>query len=102
MMAVSLFTFRELLKLLGVEDYGTYNVVGGVIILFSFLSNALTQANQRFLAFNLGKNDQAGLSRTFSMIINVQLIIASVIFILAETVGLWFCLYIYGESKIRS
>lgn len=90
MMAVSLFTFRELLKLLGVEDYGTYNVVGGVIILFSFLSNALTQANQRFLAFNLGKNDQAGLSRTFSMIINVQLIIASVIFILAETVGLWF------------
>lgn len=90
MMAVSLFTFRELLKLLGVEDYGTYNVVGGIVILFSFLSNAMTQANQRFLAYNLGRNDQIGLSRTFSMIINVQLIIAAVIFILAESVGLWF------------
>lgn len=90
MMAVTLFTFRELLKLLGVEDYGTYNAVAGVVILFSFLSNAMTQSNQRFLAYNLGKNDSVGLSRTFSMIINVHLIITAVIFVLAESFGLWF------------
>lgn len=89
-MAVSLFTFRELLKQLGVDDYGTYNVVGGVVILFSFLSNALTQANQRFLSFHLGKGDNEPLKTVFSTIINVQIIIAIVIIILAETVGLWF------------
>ncbi len=90
MMAVSLFTFRELLKLLGVEDYGTYNVVAGIVILFSFLSNALTQSNQRFLSYHLGKGDKAELQRTFSMIINVQLMFSVLILILAETIGLWF------------
>lgn len=90
MMGVSLFTFRELLKQLGVDDYGTYNVVGGVVIMFSFLSNALTQANQRFLSFHLGKGDKEGLERVFSLIINVQVIISCVIILLAETVGLWF------------
>lgn len=93
MMAVSLFTFRELLKLLGVEDYGTYNVVGGVVILFSFLSNAMTNSNQRFLSFHIGKGDVVLLKRTFSMIINVQFIIALGIIILAETLGLWFINY---------
>ena len=93
MMVVSLFAFRELLKLLGVEDYGTYNVVGGVVILFSFLSSALTNSNQRFLSFHIGKGDAILLKRTFSMIINVQFIIALGIIILAETVGLWFLNY---------
>lgn len=91
MMVVSLFTFRELLKEIGVDDYGTYNVVGGVVILFSFLSNALTQSNQRFLSYEIGKgNMMGGLNKVFSMIVNVQMVIASVIIILAETIGLWF------------
>ncbi len=90
MMGVSLFTFRELLKQLGVDDYGTYNVVGGIVIMFSFLSNALTQANQRFLSFHLGKGDKERLSKVFSLIINVQVMIAFIIILLAETVGLWF------------
>lgn len=90
MMAVSLFTFRELLRLLGVDDYGTYNVVGGVVILFSFLSNAMTQSNQRFLSYHIGKGDKGELQRIFSMIINVQLLLGLIILILAETVGLWF------------
>lgn len=90
-MAVSLFTFRELLKLLGVDDYGTYNVIGGVVILFSFLSNALTQSNQRFLAFVIGKgNSIVEVKHVFSMIVNVQVLIAIAIIVLAETVGLWF------------
>lgn len=90
MMAVSLFTFRELLKELGVDDYGTYNVVGGVVILFSFLSNAMTQSNQRFLSYHLGRRDDATLGRVFSMIINVQVVICLLIVFLAETIGLWF------------
>lgn len=90
MMIVSLFTFRELLRLLGVEDYGTYNVVGGVVILFSFLSNAMTQSNQRFLSYHVGKGDKVLLKRTFTMIVNVQLILAGLILVLAETIGLWF------------
>ncbi len=90
MMAVSLFTFRELLRLLGVDDYGTYNVVGGVVILFSFLSNAMTQSNQRFLSYHIGKGNKGELQRIFSMIINVQLLLGLIILILAETVGLWF------------
>lgn len=90
-MAVSLFTFRELLKQLGIDDYGTYNVVGGVVILFSFLSNALTQSNQRFLSFVIGKGNPTGeLKHVFSMIVNVQIVISLVIVILAETIGLWF------------
>lgn len=90
MMAVSLFTFRELLKELGVDDYGTYNVVGGVVILFSFLSSAMTLSNQRFLSYHIGKGDIREVRRVFSMIINVQLVISLIIVILAETIGLWF------------
>lgn len=90
MMAVSLFTFRELLKQLGVDDYGIYNVVGGVIVMFSFLSSAITQANQRFLSFYLSKGDPDYLHKVFSLIINVQIIISFVIVLFAETIGLWF------------
>lgn len=90
MMLVSLFTFRELLELLGINSYGTYNAIGGIVILFSFLSHALTQSNQRFLSYHIGRNEQDLLSRTFSMMINVQLIIGGIILIVAETIGLWF------------
>ena len=90
LMIVSLFTFRELLKLLGVDDYGIYNVVGGVVILFSFISNAMTQANQRFLAYNLGKGDKDNLQYVFSTILNVQFVVGCIILLLAETIGLWF------------
>ncbi|MDE7443085.1 MAG: lipopolysaccharide biosynthesis protein, partial [Muribaculaceae bacterium] len=71
MMAVSLFTFRELLKELGVEDYGTYNVVGGLVIMFSFLSSAMTTSNQRFLSYHIGRRDSELLKQTFCMIINI-------------------------------
>lgn len=90
MMCVSLFTFRELLKELGVDDYGIYNVVGGVVILFSFLSNAMTLSNQRYLSFCLGQGDTEKLTKTFSMIVNVQIAACILILFFAETIGLWF------------
>jgi O-antigen/teichoic acid export membrane protein len=78
------------LKTLGVVDYGIYNVVGGIVIMFSFLSNTMALASQRFFSFLLGKQDLLQLNRTFNMSIFIYLIIDLVIILLAETIGLWF------------
>lgn len=90
LMGVSLYTVRLLLIELGVEDYGIYNVVGGIIILFSFLNNAVTQSTQRYIAFYLGRKDQKSLNEVFSMSINIFLIMMLVVVIFGETLGLWF------------
>jgi len=89
-MGVSLYTVRIVLDALGAVDYGLYNVVGGIVVMFSFLSNTMASASQRFFAFELGKKDYAQLKKTFSMTMTIYVLIAVVILILAETVGLWF------------
>lgn len=89
-MCVGLYTSRVVLRTLGIEDYGVYNVIGSVVVLFSFLQSALTNATYRFLAYDLGLNDKERLKKTFSMSINTHWILAVIIFILSETVGLWF------------
>ena len=89
-MGVTLYTTRIVLRILGVEDFGIYNVVGGVITMASFLSASMSSAIQRFLSFELGKNNLIQLQRVFSISINLHLIVAIAIFILAETLGLWF------------
>ncbi|MDE6649566.1 MAG: lipopolysaccharide biosynthesis protein [Muribaculaceae bacterium] len=89
-MGVTLFSFRIILKELGEEGYGIYNVVAGVVVLFSFLSGAMTQSTQRFLSYHIGRKDYTELQRVFSMSFNVHIVIAGIILILAETVGLWF------------
>ena len=90
LMGVSLYTVRLLLMELGVIDYGIYNVTGGIIILFTFLNNAVTQSTQRYLAFYLGKRDQVALNEVFSMSINIFMCMMFVVVVLAETIGLWF------------
>lgn len=89
-MLVSLYTSRVVLNTLGVEDFGIYNVVGGVVAMFGFLNSSMASATQRFLSFELGRQDYAQLKKVFSMSLNIHFLIAIVIFILAETVGLWF------------
>jgi len=89
-MIVSLYTVRIVFKTLGVVDYGIYNVVGGIVIMFSFLSNTMSTASQRFFAFNIGQNNVLQLKRTFSLTVLIYIIISVVIFLLAETLGLWF------------
>lgn len=89
-MAVTFISFRLLLKELGEEDYGIYNVVGGVVILFSFLNSAMMQSSQRFFSYHIGNNDIDMLKRMFSASCCIHLIIAIVVFIMAETIGLWF------------
>lgn len=89
-MIVSLYTVRVVLNTLGAEDYGIYNVVAGVVTMFSFLSGAMTTACQRYFSFALGKNDEAKLKETFGITITVFLLFVGICFILAETFGLWF------------
>jgi len=87
---VSLFTVRIVLDVLGVEDYGIYNVVGGIVSFFSFLSGSMASATQRFFSFAMGQNDSVKLKKIFSVNLTIYFGIAIVSVILLETIGLWF------------
>ena len=89
-MVVSLYTSRVVLGALGVEDYGIYNVVGGVVAMFSMLSGSLSAAISRFITFELGTGNKEKLSRVFSSSVTIQLGLCAIVLLLAETVGLWF------------
>lgn len=89
-MFVSLFTSRVVLAKLGIEDYGIYQVVGGVVGMLSFLNGALSTGSSRFLTFALGKNDKDDLSKTFSTTLSIHIVLALLIVFLAETIGVWF------------
>jgi O-antigen/teichoic acid export membrane protein len=90
MIAVGLYTSRITLKILGIEDYGLYNVVGGVVAMFAFLNNAMVAASQRFISFELGKEDFARLKKVFSTSVSTHFCIAIIILLITETAGLWF------------
>jgi len=89
-LAVGLYTSREVLAQLGVSDFGIYNVVGGVIVLFSFIQSAMNSVTSRFFTFDLGKGDFEQLKKTFSLSVIIHIFTAILIFILGETAGLWF------------
>ena len=89
-MAVSLFTSRVILNTLGVEDYGIYNVVGGIVTMFSVLSGSLSSSISRFITFELGKGNIERLKTIFSTGVNIQLGMSVLIIIIAEAVGIWF------------
>lgn len=89
-MAVSLYTSRVVLATLGEVDYGVYNVVGGIVVMFSMISSPLSTAVTRFLTFALGSGHMKQLSRVFSTSINIQLFISIILILLAESVGVWF------------
>lgn len=88
--AVNLYTIRLLWKVLGIDNYGIYNVVGGIVLMFAFLNNAMIASSQRFISFALGKGDKVGLQKTFSISVVVHVFLAIGILILAESIGLWF------------
>ncbi len=89
-MIISLLTSRVVLKALGVIDYGIYNVVGGIIILFSFLNTSMASASQRFFTFEIGKNNPKKVNYYFNISILAHLTIGFFMVIICETVGLWF------------
>lgn len=89
-MLVSLYTSRVVLETLGADDFGIYNVVGSVVVLFSFIQGAMATAVQRYLNFELGRDDKNAVSRVFSMSMTVHIMIALIVVVLSETIGLWF------------
>lgn len=89
-MSISLYTSRVILNVLGVEDFGIYNVVGGVVAMFSFINGAMTSAIQRYITFAQGKDDPKRQSKVFCTAVIVQFCISIIIIFLAETIGLWF------------
>ena len=90
LMAVSLYTSRVVLNALGVEDFGIYNVVGGVVAMFTVISGSLSAAISRFITFELGKSNENNLKKTFSAAVTIQLLLSLAIVILLETLGVWF------------
>ena len=88
-MVVSLYTSRIILNELGVEDFGIYNLVAGVVILFSFLSNAMITATQRYLSIAIGKKDEKYIQAVFSTSLLSHFFLIFFMFLAAETIGLW-------------
>lgn len=89
-MVISLYTSRVVLQVLGVEDYGIYQVIGGLVAMFSVISASLSSAVSRFITFELGTGDKERLKRIFATSIVIQIVIAFVVFIVAEVIGMWF------------
>jgi O-antigen/teichoic acid export membrane protein len=89
-LGAGLYTSREVLSQLGVSDFGVYNVVGGVIVLFGFIQSAMNVATSRFFTFDLGKGDFERLKKTFGLSLVIHIFTALLILILGETAGLWF------------
>lgn len=90
MMIISFFTARITLEALGVVDYGINNVVGGLVSMFALISNSITNSIGRFITVGLGKGDKEELNKIFSTSVNIQIILAIIVLIAIETIGIWF------------
>lgn len=98
-MLVALFTTRIVFNALGVEDYGIYNIVSGTVVILCFINGTISTASSRYITVAIGKNDKEETQTVFSNIFFLNVLIAVIVFILAETVGLWF---IYNKLQIPS
>lgn len=96
-MLITLYTSRVILNTLGVSDYGIYNVVGGVVAMFGFINGSMSSATQRYITFALGKGDMKNQQKVFSTALQIHFLIAILILLLGETVGLWF---LYEKMQI--
>lgn len=90
MMFISFYTARITLNALGVDDYGINNVVGGLVTMFSLLSSSLSSATSRFMTFGLGQGNIDNLKKIFSTTVNIHVVLAIIVVIAIEAVGVWF------------
>ena len=95
-MLISLYTSRVILNALGVEEYGIYSVVGGLVSMFSVISTSLTGAISRFITFEIGRGNIERLKKVFSTSKTIQITIAIIVIILLEVIGVWFL-----ETRMR-
>lgn len=89
-LAISLYTSRVVLQTLGVDDYGVYNVVGGIIVMLGAFTDSLAGTSSRFITYELGAGDKVHMGKVFGNVVSLHLISAVAVLALAETVGLWF------------
>lgn len=96
-MCISLYTSRAILSILGVTDYGIYNVVGGVVTVVGFVNGSLAGASTRFITFTIGCNDRYRERQTFSTLLNIHKIAAVLLIVIVEIVGVWF---LYNKMNV--
>lgn len=89
-MVITLYSSRIVLQALGVEDYGIFNVVGGIVALLTFLKSSLASSSQRFISYELGRKDEDQLKKVFGTCVTSHLLMSLIILIIAESLGLWF------------
>ena len=89
-MGVGLYTSRVVLDTLGISDFGIYTLVGGFVSMLAYLNSVFVSATQRFISFELGTGDNENLKKVFSTSLTIHYALAVIIFILAETFGVWF------------
>ena len=89
-MAITIYTSRVVLEILGIEDYGVQNAVGGIVGMFSLISGSISNSVMRFITYELGKGNKTRLANVFISSVNVMLILAILVFIIGELLGVWF------------
>ena len=100
---ISLYTTRAVLKVIGIEDYGIYNVVCGFVSMFSFLNASMSSATQRYYNFELGKNGEIGMQKVYNASLFIHLLLAFIIVVLTEIGGLFQkqeCLLLFGYFSL--
>ena len=90
MIVINLYTSRVILRVLGVEDFGINNVVGGIITMLGFLTGSLAGASSRYITYDLGKGNMMIMKKTFGNILSIHLLLSVITIIIGETIGLWF------------
>ena len=101
LLVINLYTSRVILRELGVDDYGIYNVVGGIVVILSFLNSAMAGGTQRFMNVEMGRKDQNALNKVFSTSQQIHMFVAIAVLLIAETVGLWFLNYHMNIPNLR-
>lgn len=90
MMILGLYTSRLILQLLGVEDFGIYNVIGGLVAMVGYINGALSNSTMRYISFALGNPERNDVKQVFNTSLLVHFILALIVVFLIETIGLWF------------
>lgn len=100
-LVVSLYTSRVILQVLGVDDFGTYQVVGGIVSIFTFIGGSMAGATSRFLAYEIPLGNIERLKKTFSASLSINLIAAALLILVGETIGAWLVLNVLSIPSGR-
>ena len=87
---ITLYTSRIILDILGVQDFGIYNVVAGFVTMFGFFNSSLSNGIQRFYNYEYGKNGEVGACRVYNMAMLIQILMALLIILPTEIIGMWY------------